>query len=144
MSSFCRVLVALGTLLSLNEDNIRLARDVQSKERVQTWVQLAQQGNSVPRKLEEVARAVLRKLTEFSSLEVHYEILNQRTFFDRDRSEKVADDARRSIRKARKRTRYQAFRKWCTGEGGHMRFRDDPPHSVFASMAQARACATLR
>ena len=62
MSSFCRVLVALGTLLSLNEDNIRLARDVQSKERVQTWVQLAQQGNSVPRKLEEVARAVLRKL----------------------------------------------------------------------------------
>ncbi len=72
-------------------------------------------------------RSVLRALTEYSSLEVHYEILNQRTFFDRDRSEKVADDARRSIRKARKRTRYQAFRKWCTGEGGHMRFRDDPP-----------------
>ena len=69
----------------------------------------------------------MRILAEESSLDIHYAIVDEHSYFDADRSEEVRKYARKGIRDARRRTRHQAFRKWCTDAGGKFRFVVDPP-----------------
>ena len=70
---------------------------------------------------------VMNEFSVASSLDIHYAIMDEHRFFDTEHDKSVAKYARKALRKARKRTRQQAFKKWCTDIGGQLRFVDDPP-----------------
>ena len=71
--------------------------------------------------------SAMRKLAEVSSLDIHYAIVDEHSYFDTDRDKKVRKYAEKGIKAARRRTRHQAFRKWCTDADGELQFVEDPP-----------------
>ena len=72
-------------------------------------------------------RRVMSELSEADSLDIHYAIMDERRFFETEPDETVTAYVRKALRKARKRSRYQAFKKWCTDIDGQLQFVDDPP-----------------
>ena len=72
-------------------------------------------------------RDVSADLATQTSLDAQFALVSEQNYLAGDISDKIRKDVEKDVDKARKRTRYQAFRKWCQDDGGVLRFRDDPP-----------------
>ena len=71
--------------------------------------------------------AVLANLSKIPSLDIHYARLDESLYLAMTDDDDVLKYTRKIIRKARKRSSKQVMKKWCTREGGNLRFLDTPP-----------------
>ena len=72
-------------------------------------------------------QTVTRALAEMTSLDVHFAHIESRRFLATIDDPAMAKASRKFVRKARRRTNAQAFRRWVTRLDGRSRFIDDPP-----------------
>jgi uncharacterized protein (DUF2252 family) len=72
-------------------------------------------------------RRVTRALAEMTSLDIFFAHIESRRFLAEFHDPAVAKATRKYVRKARRRTNAQAFRKWVTRVDDSYRFVDDPP-----------------
>jgi uncharacterized protein (DUF2252 family) len=72
-------------------------------------------------------QTVTRALAEMTSLDVHFAHIESRRFLATIDDPAMAKASRKFVRKARRRTNAQAFRRWVTRVDGRSRFIDDPP-----------------
>jgi uncharacterized protein (DUF2252 family) len=72
-------------------------------------------------------RRVTRALAEMTSLDIHFAHIESRRFLAEVDDPAMAKATRKYVRKARRRTNVQAFRKWVAQVDGRYRFVDDPP-----------------
>jgi hypothetical protein len=75
-------------------------------------------------------RRVTRALAEMTTLDIHFAHIESRRFLAEVDDPAMAKATRKYVRKARRRTNVQAFRKWVAQVDGRYRFVDEPPPTV--------------
>lgn len=71
--------------------------------------------------------SMLHRLSQMTTLDVHYAYAESSQLIEESEDPEFADAMRGIVKKARRRTHLQAFRKEVTKRDGQLRFSEDPP-----------------